>query len=134
HHLICCAANDLSADQVTSLSRGARSAVLSRHGVTVGDQWGGAATDLSLSSAVTASAAAFNSNMGSVSVTLGPAVAFLMCALNLRLGLWVRYPGRSGTVRALPGFLFFKEMFQATIADGSDRDVHLSDGGHFENL
>ena len=36
-HLVCCAANDLSGDTVETLGRGARSAVLSRNGVAVGD-------------------------------------------------------------------------------------------------
>ncbi|HEX5071124.1 MAG TPA: GNAT family N-acetyltransferase [Vicinamibacterales bacterium] len=132
-HLVCCAANDLAADPVASLSRGARSAVLSQQGVSVGDAWASTG-DLSLASALTASAAAFNSNMGGVSVELGPAVTFLMSALNLRLGLWVRHP--ASTRRrplAMPGLLFYQEMFQATAVDDRD-DVHLSDGAHFDNL
>jgi hypothetical protein len=131
-HLVCCAANDLEADQVESLSRGARSATLSRHGISLGEHWA-RADDLSLSSALTASAAAFNSNMGQLSVRLGPGVTFLMTALNLRLGLWHEHPDskRKGA-RAMPGLLFYKEMFQSTAA--SRDDLHLSDGGHFENL
>jgi GNAT superfamily N-acetyltransferase len=132
-HLVCCAANDLAADPVASLSRGARSAVLSQQGVSVGDSWA-TTGDLSLASALTASAAAFNSNMGKVSVELGPAVTFLMSALNLRLGLWVRHPGnRVRTRRAMPGLLFYEEMFQATAVEDRS-DVHLSDGAHFDNL
>lgn len=132
-HLICCAANDLSGDPVAGLSRGARSAVLSQQGISIGDSWASAGR-LSLGSALTASAAAFNSNMGSVSVELGPAVTFLMCALNLRLGLWIRHPANSRTTpMATPGTLFYKEMFQSTAAADTD-DVHLSDGAHFDNL
>ena len=47
---------------------------------------------LGLGSAITASAAAFNSNMGSLSMTLGAGVTFLCTALNLRLGLWLPHP------------------------------------------
>lgn len=134
-HLVCCAANDLRGDQVETLGRGARSAVLSRNGVSIGDH-AGTLPGLTLGAAVTASAAAFNSNMGTVSTTLGPVVAFLMSALNLRLGLWVPNPTEYGSKqpRLLPGQLFFREMFSATRADAKVREVHLSDGGHFENL
>lgn len=141
-HLICCTANDLSGDTLETLGRGGRSVVLSRNGVTVGNDVAAAPT-LTLASAVTASAAAFNSNMGMVSKRLGPAVSFLMTMLNLRLGLWVRHPrAGSGRVRRWPGLLLYREMFGFTSASGPStdhlpaemRDLHLSDGGHFENL
>jgi hypothetical protein len=131
-HLVCCAANDLSGDPIATLSRGARSAVLSRHGVTLGDDWE-IRPGVTLASVLTASAAAFNSNMGAVSVQVGPAVAFLMSALNLRLGLWVGNPRRRPTwPRRLPGWLYYKEMFSLTSAESAQ--IHLSDGGHFDNL
>src|SRR5262249_23037861 len=131
-HLVCCAANDLSSDPVETLSRGARSAVLSRYGVAMRDAWQ-SCPELTLGSAMTASAAAFNSNMGAVSVQVGPAVAFLMSALNLRLGLWVDNPQREPTCpRRLPGWLYYKEMFSLSSADGAE--IHLSDGAHFDNL
>jgi hypothetical protein len=133
---VCCAANDLSGDPVETLGRGSRSAVLSRHGVAMGDGWIEPPENLSLGGAATASAAAFNSNMGSVSMSVGPVVSFLMAALNLRLGLWVPNPCRSKawTPRRFPGLLFFYEMFAHTVADESSPEIHLSDGGHFENL
>ena len=142
-HLICCAANDLTGDPVRTLSRGARSAVLSKYGLAIGGKWG-TETKLRLGEAVTASAAAFNSNMGKVSLEVGPAVSFLMTALNLRLGLWLRYPTADrADYRRWPGLLLYREMFGQTVASGRARgadvpwlmrDVHLSDGGHFENL
>ena len=134
-HLICCAANDLSADTLTTLSRGARSCVLSRHGISI-DGWRRPLNDgrsrLTLASAITASAAAFNSCMGSLSMRLGPAASFLMTALNLRLGLWVDNPRRerSLAMRLAPPLL--QEMFAVAGMEGNR--VHLSDGGHFENL
>ena len=72
-----------------------------------------------LGAAITASAAAFNSNMGHISVRVGPAVSFLMTMLNLRLGLWVRHPlaARVGP-RRWPGLLFYREMFGLTSASG----------------
>jgi hypothetical protein len=111
-HLVCCAANDLAPrDPVANLRRGARSAVLSAYGFGVGDaaaEWadgppvptdpaadaGGPLPPESLGAAMTASAAAFNSQMGLKSVQLGPAVTFLMTALNLRLGRWLPHPTR----------------------------------------
>ncbi len=136
-HLVCCAANDLDGDPITTLSRGARSAVLSRHGVSLGRRF--APTDTSLAAAMTASAAAFNPSMGSVSMRVGPAVGFLMCALNLRLGLWVPNPehpsgGTPPRERSLPGLLFYKEMFGLIDASAASPEIHLSDGGHFDNL
>jgi hypothetical protein len=146
-HLVCCAANDLSGDQVETLSRGARSAVLSKHGFSLGryfHKWTDR-SDQRLGSAITASAAAFNSNMGQISVRVGPAVSFLMTMLNLRLGLWLRHPAaRLASSRRWPGILLYREMFAFTSASGRIsetegpstylRDVHLSDGAHFENL
>lgn len=148
YHLVCCAANDLVGDSVATLQRGARSATLARLGFSMGNAYV-APGELTLGSAVTASAAAFNSNMGALSVEFGPVVDFLLTALNLRLGLWVRHPrAASALPRRWPGLLFYREFFSQTSASRAstaaargdqalpvlERDVHLSDGGHFENL
>jgi hypothetical protein len=155
-HLVCCTANDLAGDHLENLSRGSRSAVLSRFGFSIGDCWhdweeppvrGKKGPTLGLASAITASAAAFNSNMGSLSMTLGAGVTFLCTALNLRLGLWLVHPlwpsKNRGASKLIPGWLFLKEMFgltysglqpQCNPAKPVKKYVHLSDGGHFENL
>ena len=139
-HLICCAANGLGGDPLGNLYRGARSAVFSPSGISLGG-FTKPLGRLRLSSALTASAAAFNSQMGYVSVNLGPAVAFLMSALNLRLGLWVPHPFNPYSGRHwFPGWYFFREMFGRTDCVPSSKttgfrpNLHLSDGGHFENL
>jgi GNAT superfamily N-acetyltransferase len=139
-HLVCCAANDLSGDQVETLTRGARSAALSRFGIAIGNRFAGP-PEITFASALTASAAAFNPVMGSRSTQFGPAVTFVLAALNLRLGCWVRHPATPTRRRPiLPGLRFFKELFGATNAGVNEAgapyaaDVHLSDGGHFENL
>lgn len=133
-HLVCCAANHLGGDTLSTLYRGARSAVVSPLGASVGGLSGELPT-LRMSSALTASAAAFNSQMGSISMGLGPAVTFLMCVLNLRLGLWVAHPRKPDRWRRfLPGWYFFLEVFGLTRADANAGRLHLSDGGHFENL
>jgi GNAT superfamily N-acetyltransferase len=136
-HLVCCAANDVAGDPLENLGRGARSAVLSRHGFGVGNavrRWKGDAGEPTLAGAVTASAAAFNSVMGAASVEMGPAVTFIMASLDLRLGLWLPHPHSSGRItRVLPGAFLALEMLSRTwVKQG--RPVHLSDGGHFENL
>ncbi len=196
-HLICCAANHLTGDALPTLSRGARSVVLSQRGVSIGNDSHRPRTRepaLMLSAAQTASAAAFNSQMGEKSLRLGSAGSFLMSALNLRLGLWVvnpaseriasdrfvyeelslrpiekdqirarrlKYPWLSWrAIRAwlsyrlfqlkrrihesellhtlfdLPGRAFFRELFGRSSALPEDHtpQLHLSDGGHFENL
>lgn len=127
-HLICCAANGVADDPLRTLYRGARSAVLSPHGLLMGTRKMPA--DIRLSDALTASAAAFNSQMGGYSLRLGAAVSILMTALNLRLGLWL--PTREDkTLLSIGGVRLLAEMFGATRTDQSW--VHLSDGGHFDN-
>ena len=131
-HLICTAANNMSGDTLGTLYRGAQSAVISVHGVSLGG-FTEAQDGLKLSSALTASAAAFNSQMGRISMDLGPAVTFLMSAFNLRLGLWVKNPKCSGQ-RALPfpGLLFFAELLGLSRTNW--KHLLLSDGNHFENF
>ena len=131
-HLICTAANDISGDPLGTLYRGARSAVLSGNGISIGDETR-SLDDLRVSAALTASAAAFNSQMGRISMDLGPAVTFLMSALNLRLGLWVPHPknGFRGYYQ-FPGRFFLLELLGRSQANA--RNLLLSDGNHFENF
>ncbi|HET7231269.1 MAG TPA: patatin-like phospholipase family protein [Longimicrobium sp.] len=138
-HLVCCSANDLaSADAMAGLYRGATSAALSNAGYAVDGTWRAwDKTDTkknpTLGTAITASAAAFNTLMGSKSVELGPGVTFVAAALNLRLGQWLPHPASTGRkTRIAPGWPFLLEMAGQASATGSY--VHLSDGGHFENL
>lgn len=133
-HLVCCAANDLAGDHLANLSRGARSATLSRFGFTLANRyqkWEEAPAKVTLATAMTASAAAFNSNMGSLSMDLGAAATFLMASLNLRLGYWYHF---SKVRHFFPGCDLFFEMFSRTNSGARSSSIHLSDGGHFENL
>ena len=131
-HLVCVAANDMSGDQLSNLYRGARSAVLSGNGISLGNKTA-PLDDLRLSAALTASAAAFNSQMGRVSMDLGPSVGFLMSAFNLRLGLWVQHPdNRHRGNYKFPGRFFLFELFGMSHTTGGN--LHLSDGNHFENF
>jgi hypothetical protein len=131
-HLVCVAANDMSGDQLGNLYRGARSAVLSCNGISLGDKTA-RLDELRLSAALTASAAAFNSQMGRVSMDLGRSVGFLMSALNLRLGLWVPHPdNRHRGNYTFPGRFFLAELFGMSWTNRGN--LHLSDGNHFENF
>ncbi len=163
-HLVCCAANGLTDDPLATLDRGCRSAVASQVGFSIGDsavRWNPTGTEVPrFGSFLTASAAALNPMMGSVSKRLGHAVTFLLAALNVRLGLWVAAPASGGPTpnKEVPfvGWLFFREMFGMSscrvAADARSSGklaaappqskphprpradfVHLSDGGHFEN-
>jgi hypothetical protein len=131
-HLVCVAANDMSGDQLGNLYRGAKSAVLSGNGISLGDKTA-RLDELRLSAALTASAAAFNSQMGRVSMDLGRSVAFLMSALNLRLGLWVQHPDNPFRASyTFPGRFFLEELLGMSWTNKGN--LHLSDGNHFENF
>lgn len=64
-----------------------------------------------------------------------PHFRFLMTLFNVRLGYWLRHPGRPVRPRLLEGagpWYFFREMLGRM--DERGRYVYLSDGGHIENL
>ena len=147
-HLICCTANGHFDDALATLDRGCRSAVASQVGLALGDAcllW----TDRDqqdvplLGSFLTASAAALNPMMGCISKRLGLAVTFLMAALNVRLGLWIHHPWVVSSEEPFPGLLYLRELFGLASCRTAETHqtpqrfghfVHLSDGGHFENL
>ena len=90
---------------------------------------------LSLGSAIAISGAAVSPNMGYHS---NSALSVLLTLFNLRLGAWFGNPGT-------PGNYSFKEdgpglniitLFNEAVGRANERRkfVHLSDGGHFDNL
>jgi hypothetical protein len=90
---------------------------------------------MSLGTAMAISGAAANPNMGYHS---WPAITFLMTMLNVRLGWWLGNPGwegqstyfRDGPRNAIGPLVL--ETFGLTTDE--KKYVHLSDGGHFDNL
>jgi hypothetical protein len=94
-------------------------------------------TALDLGTAMAISAAAVSSNMGSA--TIKP-LAFTLALLNMRLGYWLRNPGRIVDKRPwyrrflfdIRSVLLFAEAF--SWIDEKSRMVYLTDGGHIENL
>lgn len=91
------------------------------------------ASSLTLGSAIAISGAAVNPNMGYHS---SPAVTFLLTLFDARLGWWLPNPSHATRPRSDKAPFFGRwllaELFGRTHEGG--RDVHLSDGGHFENL
>src|SRR5690606_2993900 len=91
------------------------------------------AGSLTLGAAMAISGAAVNPNMGYHS---SPAVTFLLTLFDARLGWWLpnpRHPERPSADSApFFGRWLLAELLGRTHAGG--KFVHLSDGGHFENL
>ena len=92
---------------------------------------------LTLGRAISISGAAIDPNM---SFFQSPALTAFLTVFNARLGYWIENPDRrkwsgSGLWSAASptsGELLWNELRGRT--DGKGRFVHLSDGGHFENL
>jgi hypothetical protein len=81
------------------------------------------------------SGAAANPNMG---YHTSPSVTLLMTMFNVRLGWWLGNPGHEGKrtfMRDGPEFAIHP-LFEETFGLTTDTSayIHLSDGGHFENL
>ena len=91
------------------------------------------AASLTLGGAIAISGAAVNPNMGYHS---SPAVTFLLTLFDARLGWWLPNPRHPERPRAGDAPFFGRwllaELLGRTHAGG--KFVHLSDGGHFENL
>jgi predicted acylesterase/phospholipase RssA len=62
-------------------------------------------------------------------------ISFLMTLLNVRLGVWTTNPRRTPRKFRWPAWyqLMLREMFGAGLSEQENK-IHLSDGGHFENL
>ena len=93
-----------------------------RHGITLG-------------TAMAISGAAANPNMG---YNTSPSVTFLMTIFNVRLGWWLGNPGPEGktTFRDEGPATAILPLIHETLGLTTDTSayIHLSDGGHFENL
>jgi hypothetical protein len=87
--------------------------------------------NLTLGRAISISGAAVDPNMSFYQS--GPLTA-LLTLFNARLGYWIEKPKPMGWTAASPRFgnLILSEFFGRTDARGEF--VHISDGGHFENL
>lgn len=88
---------------------------------------------LHLGTAMAISGAAANPNMGFY--TSAP-VAFLLTLFNVRLGQWLGNPRHKNTWRRATPIWGLRYLLCELFAGTTDesRYVHLSDGGHFENM
>lgn len=91
----------------------------------------GAGSNLTLGRAVAVSGAAVDPNMRAYQ---SASLTALLTLLNARLGYWIEKPVAQGWTAASPryGSLLQTEMLGLT--DSRGKYVHISDGGHFENL
>ena len=88
--------------------------------------------NLTLGRAMSISGAAVDPNMGYLQ---SPMLTVFLTVLNARLGYWMERPRELGWKASGPtsgGGLLLKELLGLT--DAKSKFVHLSDGGHFENL
>lgn len=133
---------DLPARDAIPQARGGRSAYAEtaffggkEHDLDMAAKKGDSLFGISLGTAMTISGAAVNPSMGYHS---SPATSFLMTLFNMRLGSWLPNPAvasddilrRSGPLDALLPLV--NEMTGTASARATY--VHLSDGGHFDNL
>src|SRR5439155_24732815 len=95
----------------------------------------GGAHSLSLGTAMAISGAAASPNMGYHS---SPSVTFLMTMFNVRLGWWLGNPGPEGALTFTHDgpAVAIRPLVEETFGLTTDNKkyIHLSDGGHFENL
>ncbi len=90
-------------------------------------------SEMTLSSAIAASGAAINPEMGT---STNKVLAFLMTLLNLRLGYWAVNPQFADKpfYLRLVWWPYYHIMELLSKTDTRKRRVNLSDGGHIENL
>lgn len=110
---------------ITPVSAGA--SVLGHHAVR---EWEKTNSELDLAGAMALSGAAVSPLSGS---TTTRHAGFWLTLLNLRLGAWLRRPDASTDGRARPGIAYLAKEAVATARE-TDPFVHVSDGGHIENL
>ncbi len=90
---------------------------------------------LNLATATAISGAAADTN---TYATKSRPLNFIMALLNLRLGYWIRNPSHPATILKQfsrpPWYLYlFREILGRGLSE-KHKHIHLSDGGHFENL
>ena len=87
---------------------------------------------LTLSNAMAISGAAVDPD---TIATRSQPISFLMALFNIRLGIWVDNPNKKTSSVILPSWyqLLLREMLGVGLSP-EKKQIHLSDGGHFENL
>lgn len=140
YHIINTTVNLVGSEQTKQRERGGDSFIFSP--LFCGSEATGyAATEkyaegkVNLATAFAISGAAVNPN---TYVTRSKPITFFMTLLNARLGYWINNPRHSTDRSKHPfAFAYYVNMFSEMFGKGLDEKkafVHLSDGGHFENL
>lgn len=94
-------------------------------------KWEDVDRDLDLATAMAISGAAVSPQMG---LATSAYLRFWLALLNIRLGYWIRSPFRKGHAdKSKPNL---KQLFQEMLGsmDETGSHLHVSDGGHIENL
>ncbi len=90
--------------------------------------------NMNLATAFAISGAAVDPN---TYITRSRPLTFLMTLLNIRLGYWIRNPGKPALTGSLLRPMWTYYMLTEMLGSGLNEkrwNIHLSDGGHFENL
>jgi hypothetical protein len=89
---------------------------------------------LATAMAISGAAAHPNTGVGGVGLTRSKAVSLLMALLNIRLGYWIRNPGRRQFSRTPSHFRAMLYELGPWFYRETRAHLQISDGGHFENL
>ncbi|MEP3893221.1 MAG: hypothetical protein ABJN52_04430 [Litorimonas sp.] len=138
YHLINAAVNLPSSDAVGLREREGDFFLMSKHwsgsratGYHPTQRWKSGTTDMDLATAVAISGAAVAPHM---TLLKFKSLRMLLSFLNLRLGYWIKSPGRpSGTGKAVPGFWCLLREMLGVGMNADSTWLYLSDGGHIEN-
>ncbi len=137
YHLINATVNVPSSENTALKDRGCDFFLFSKHWVgsmTTGYErtarWKANGDALDLATAMAVSGAAFAPHMGLGS---NPLLASLMTLLNVRLGFWIKKPSAKSQFSA-PGIACLLREMSGLGMSEHQAWLHLSDGGHIENL
>lgn len=139
YHLICTNIQTIGSDNAKLKERGGDSFIFSRlysgststAYVKTEDYLGG---NMNLATAMAISGAAVDAN---TYATRSRPLAFIMALLNVRLGYWTRNPKTPPRLIKFLRPVWYYYMFVEMLGKGLNEtrhNIHLSDGGHFENL
>jgi len=141
YHLVCTNIQTIGSKNPKLAERGGDSFIFSplysgsdATGFVSTDQYIGG--NMNLATAFAISGAAVDPN---TYATRSRPLAFIMALLNIRLGYWISNPSKSWLslnsigLRPIWYYYMFAEMFGRGLNE-KQASVHLSDGGHFENL
>jgi len=140
YHIINTSANMVGSKNIKLQGRGADNFILSPLycgsaicGYAQTDKYVGGEMDLATAFSISGAAIDPNSY-----ATRSRSVSFLMSLLNIRLGYWIRNP--KFPAKIMPGLSrprWYVYLLSEMLGSGMNENVnhvHLSDGGHFENL